>query len=115
LRRSAQLGLVCVAGLRSPACCYGWRRISAGHSIAGHRPSHLIGDPPARDIPECNRRHSKSDLLSIAALAAVIGERTPGEAQTMTARRVSGAQPFALFCAARARPARTEAGMTSPV
>jgi hypothetical protein len=54
-------------------------------------------------------------VLSIAALAAVIGERTPGEAQTMTAQRVSGTQPFALFCAVGARPARTEAGMTSPV
>jgi hypothetical protein len=45
--------------------------------------------------------------------AAVIGEGRPGEAQTMTARRVS--QPFALFCAAGARPPRTEAGMTSSV
>jgi hypothetical protein len=55
-------------------------------------------------------------VLSIAALAAVIGDGTPGEeAQTTTARRVSGAQPFALFCAAGARPGRTEAGMTSPV
>jgi hypothetical protein len=55
-------------------------------------------------------------LDALMALAAVIGDGTPGEeAQTMTARRVSGAQPFALFCAAGARPARTEAGMTSPV
>jgi hypothetical protein len=45
----------------------------------------------------------------------VIGERTPGEAQTMTAQQVSGTQPFALFCVARGRPARIEAGMTSPV
>jgi hypothetical protein len=54
-------------------------------------------------------------ILSMVALATVSGERTPGEAPTMTAQRVSGAQPFALFCAAGTRPARTEAGMTSPV
>jgi hypothetical protein len=62
---------------------------------------------------------TRSDLLALAAIAvllAVIGDGTPGEeAQTMTARRVSGAQPFALFCAAGARPGRTEAAMTSSV
>jgi hypothetical protein len=46
---------------------------------------------------------------------AVIGDGMSGEIQTMPARRVSGAQPFALFCAAGARPVRTEAGMTSSV
>jgi hypothetical protein len=81
--------------------------------------SALLGRPNRRAIGRGGRpqdAQKPSPLRSETGLdVAVIGEGAPGEAQTMTARRVSGAQPLALFCAAGAGPARTEAGMTSSV
>jgi hypothetical protein len=48
--------------------------------------------------------------LDVAVNARVVWEGAPGEAQTMTARWVSGTQHLALFCAAGAEPARDRGG-----
>ena len=60
-----------------------------------------------------HRQQVAAGGLQTSLDVAVIRDGTPGEAQTMTARRVSGA--FAFFCAAGARPVRAEAGITSSV
>jgi hypothetical protein len=53
--------------------------------------------------------------VAVSARARVVGGGAPGEAQTMTAQRVEGAQRLAHFCAAAWGPPGIEAGMTSSV
>lgn len=79
--------------------------------------------PPA--YAKAFRRGHKNDFrdahavasvrLDVSAQARVVGEWVPRETHTMTARRVSGAQLLAHFCAAGWEPPGTEAGMTSHV